>query len=280
MKYLFAFLWFSLSVIVFGQTKQLDCADFDGIDITDYGEVWDFLAEKEEYTGSVKVCYENGNIWIYYKIERGLVLSTNVWNEKGDLLFTRVRDGQIRKVHTYENGELVLHEVYENDTIKYREKHKDGHNTSKEIFYRDSSKLKGRSIHTTWYENGQCKSITNWVSVTEYWGPMDYFDGFNKEWAENGQLLFEGNYEVVYDDTYSEIKTGPHRKWYPSGQIKEEINFAGNGDRARGKAWFENGLLRYNTHPKLDGGFFELKCWDKEGEPVECEENIYSEWFE
>ena len=94
---------------------------------------------------------------------------------------------------------------------------------------------KKEGLHKEWYESGQIQS------ELEYENGERTFKGYMKLWYSDGQLMFEGKY---YGDEQFE------REYFYNGQLKWEV-INDNEDKILSK-----------------------KCWDEDGNKINCEEYI------
>ncbi|MEQ8415838.1 MAG: DUF4375 domain-containing protein [Imperialibacter sp.] len=167
---------------------------------------------QENYTGTVKSLYKNGNVKDIFNLTNGVINGTfTSYNE----------NGKERSLNNYENGEQVGEQKlwYEDGTLK-----------SKIVIDSERNKTKEE-----YYPNGQLKKL-------EHTDKKDEKKGVYKEWWDNGQLKelseFIGNIERV----------GPWTKYHKDGHLEMEAEFK-NGDVLFHNYWNNKGeqLLKNGT---------------------------------
>ena len=89
-------------------------------------------------------------------------------------------------------------------------------------------------------------------------------DGLARIWNLNGQLMGEGNYKDGKQD-------GLSRSWHSNGQLQSEWNLKDGKADGLSKVWNENGHLEQELN-YLDGIVINGKCWDEDGNKIECPE--------
>ena len=105
-------------------------------------------------------------------------------------------------------------------------------------------------LRRSWHENGQLMREGN------------FKDGLQRWWYENGQMKSEYNY---IDDKVE----GLRRDWYENGQLEYEDYYKNGKQDGLQRFWYENGQLEYEMNYK-DGTRLSKKCWDEEGNEIEC----------
>ena len=197
MKYLFVFLWVSLSSIVISQNRyHVDKTTFALNDTVVY------LKHDMKPINGVLYC-DNGDIGIYVngKID-GLCRE---WYTNGQLMYEHnYKDGKEDGLGRmwYDNGQLLYEYNYKDgrDDGLHRLWHKDGQLCS-ESNYKDGEY---DGLYRQWYENGQLNRKSNFKDGKR--------DGWSKKWYDNGQLKYEVNFkdgklvnEKCYDENGNKI---------------------------------------------------------------------------
>ena len=215
MKYLFVFLLFINSILVQSQTaKQPNCADIDGLQITDDDELDNISAS---YSGIVFDCSYTGKVNALYHFKNGKKdgLSRN-WARLA------MYNGQLESEGNYINGKKNgLWRTWNNGQLEiegnYKEDGMDG-------------------IWKYWYENGQLKKeITYKVRFSDGYAISEK-DGVMREWSEDGQLELEWHYKNGNEEGLF--------RWWRDGKLDRESEIK-NGKTIREKNWDEYGNVLY-----------------------------------
>jgi antitoxin component YwqK of YwqJK toxin-antitoxin module len=128
---------------------------------------------------------------------------------------------------------------YENGQLKVESIFKDGKENGLSKMYYENGQLLGFQNHKDgkpdglWenhYEDGQLESSINYKDGKQ--------DGLSKIYYKNGQLKVEGNYK---NGKYNGLFNG----YYENGHLIQQVNY-------------------------MDGNIISTKCWDKEGNEIEC----------
>ena len=67
---------------------------------------------------------------------------------------------------------------------------------------------------------------------------------------------------------------GVDKGYYENGQLRYETNYKDGIVDGLGKGWYENGQLKSEWSYK-DGELISEKCWDEEGNEIDCLNKIY-----
>jgi len=208
MRYLFVFLLFINSILVQSQTeKQPNCADIDGLLITDYDELDNISAS---YSGIVFDCSYTGKVNALYHFKNGKKdgLSRN-WGRlasEGNYINGK-KNGLWR---TWHNGQLESEGNYKEDA-------RDG-------------------IWKHWYDNGQLEEeITYKVRYSSGYAISER-DGVRRKWSEDGQKELEWHYKNGNEEGLF--------RWWRDGKLDKEHEIK-NGKRIREKKWDESGNVLY-----------------------------------
>ena len=87
-------------------------------------------------------------------------------------------------------------------------------------------------------------------------------NGLSRGWYENGQMEYEENYKEGVED-------GLHREWHANGQLLSEGNYKDGVEDGLFREWSADGQLLSEENYK-DGVLISEKCWDWDGNEVEC----------
>lgn len=269
-----------------------------GVSVFNIGVIRNNLRQGEwrtydEITGDLywKGSYENGNKtgnWTYYLTDGGKrVGPENNQSEYGEWKVYNANDVVIEKGNRGNKGRHGLWKFYNDDgTFK------------KQTIYYEGEKT---GIDTTYYKNGQIRTIINnddkgeTISYIKYYenGQLRYSDNrvnkVQKRYFENGQIVENG--KVV-----NKKKTGKWIRYFENGDIQSTVNYAHNCKNGTEFWYYKNGRLKSisnykaTKHPKKNyyqelkhGEFKEfsedgkllLKEYYKDGKKHGVSENYY-----
>ena len=103
-------------------------------------------------------------------------------------------------------------------------------------------------------------------SENRYYYQGKLFNGISELYDEHGGLWKEWNYKDGQ-------RNGLYKRWSESGRLKHEGNYKNGQLNGVFKVWHRSsvgGQLRYEFNYK-DGEIISKKCWDEEGNKIECE---------
>ena len=266
-------------------TKILNCDDIDGV-VATYSimsherqkEVYNRLLS--QFSGYVKYCREDGGLKYLIGYRNGILVSDRKYGTKNDQRYLELErlklDDGIQRTRYYELGYLY-EERFQKNGKRYgthREWKYQNHLLVREITFDDN----GNPIkETIWHENGELFELyefsspgtyllKKWDSATNLITEENFVnyqrDGLHREWNENGQLEIEMNYK---DDK----PNGLYKRYYENGGLREESNYKDWKLDGLYKSWYENGQLM-NEHIYKDGNCVNAKCWDEDGNEIEC----------
>ena len=273
-------------------TKILNCDDIDGV-VATYGILSkkrgreDKKRQLSKFTGYVKYCSEDGGLNDLIGYRDGILVATRVYETRNNNL--RFLEQEILKL----DDDVVrrrYYRVYKGIPYLYEERfQKNGkpYGTNREWYERNDNHLLWREItfdengnpikETRWHENGELFELyefsspgtyllKKWDSATNLITEENFVnyqrDGLHREWNENGQLEIEMNYK---DDK----PNGLYKRYYENGGLREESNYKDWKLDGLYKSWYENGQLM-NEHIYKDGNCVNAKCWDEDGNEIEC----------
>ena len=121
------------------------------------------------------------------------------------------------------------------------------------FFKKDMKPVTG--IVRDWYENGQLQYDGNFKDGKR--------DSLCRTWYEDGQLMYDNNFKDGKRD-------GLSREWYENGQLKFEYNFKDGKEDGLCRGWHENGQLK-NEYNYKDGTLIDDRCYDENGNKIICE---------
>lgn len=113
---------------------------------------------------------------------------------------------------------------------------------------------KPNGLSKSWYSNGNKKNFGNYKDGKRC--------GLAKLWYKNGQLGLISNWK---DGTPDGLYIG----WHENGQLDREGNFKDGKLDGLCKKWYENSQLTWEKI-YIDGEIISQKCWDEEGNEIEC----------
>tara|TARA_R100000808_G_C2153033_1_gene162847 strand:+ start:4031 stop:4789 length:759 start_codon:yes stop_codon:yes gene_type:complete len=100
-----------------------------------------------------------------------------------------------------------------------------------------------------YYQNGQIKSEVIMKNDDDTHGSGGFMHGWSKDYYENGQVRCEGLYQYG-------IKEGVWKYYYESGQLKMTESYK---------------KVLKKIHNTRIGGPIKRKCWDENGQEIDCD---------
>ena len=107
-------------------------------------------------------------------------------------------------------------------------------------------------VFREWYSNRPIRQIKQLITYK-----FKKRNGIKQKWAENGELIFEGNYKNNRLD-------GIIREWYETGILKSEENYSHNKKNGYTRRWYKNGALEWERN-YINGIEDSNKFWDENG---------------
>ena len=237
----------------------------DTLDIERNG---DFLKLYDENTIMEFISKKNNEIDSLSWYENGLKKYERTYKDgKEDRLHTEwYENGQKKEEGTYKDGKEdgLWTEWYEDGQKKEERTWKDGkedglwkrwYENGKKELEENYKNGKEDGLFIYWYENGQKEEETTWKD-----GKLD---GLSTNWYENGQNKFKGTFKDHKLDGLQTI-------WYENGQKESEVNYKDGKHNGLGTWWLDSGHKEKERNFK-DGKLISEKCWEKDGNEIECE---------
>jgi|TARA_B110000240_G_scaffold174638_1_gene201240 antitoxin component YwqK of YwqJK toxin-antitoxin module len=216
---------------------------------------------------NTKLYYENGQLQIEVVLENGKGYG-KMYHENGQLQGEgKYTDGEKDGVwkEYLENGKLTSETQFNNGNVIYSfyEYYKTG-NLEEVVSWLDPDgdpntselTIKDRISSKWFYENGQLRDEINYSNGEE--------DGLKRIYYENGQLQFEVRFKNGKED-------GPIKSYHQNGKIWFEGKYVNGEEDGISKEYNKNGGL-IREFKNENGVFIYEKCWDEDGNEIECEE--------
>lgn len=213
---------------------------FTGICYSNYEDLPDILENETEFVNGLR----HGK-----SIDYDVLYALNHNNERSPRYIQEYKNDEETNnfMSYYENSQNIEYEDLEICENSYLRKRYYQNGQLEEESYYENSRLHGQ--RKFYHQNGQIRSEVIMKNDDDTHGSRGFMHGWNKDYYENGQVRFEGLYQYG-------IKEGVWKYYYESGQLKMTESY--------------KKVLKKKHNTRI-GGPIKRKCWDENGQEIDCD---------